>query len=685
MRLPTAAAARAVFVILVVLAAGTAAAATNCVDSTPSRAPDTPAHAPVGAPFLRDVSLPAFPPKSSVQALQSGPAENVGTGRAMSAPNATYPVTFSEQGLPPGMEWFLNVSGGPSANATSKNLTLGLENGTYLYAIPTTELYPTLPNGTFFFTITSGDFHYTPISQPANFTVAGNALFEPVVFAYTYPVTFVEQGLPPGVQLTVSLNGTLSTYGDLGAQFRELNGSYAYSVNPVLDFGPSPSNGTVLVQGGPRIILITFQPVYALVFSESVLPPGTNWSVSLTGSAGSVILVAPTPTASFALTQFSDGTSLVTFYVSDGRYSYTAMASGHSTLTGTRSVDGSKPPSPLALWAGASPSLGLTALEGEVLGVLAVALALGVGTLAWRRRRTSLESPTGSSSAGPSATRGRVRGAPSRTTQWLVVARSQIRHYLRTYRFVGLLAFVAVVSCLWLVLLVASGRGLAQLSFLDSVSEFTADYAATVPLWVILAAGFFGGDALSVDFHSPTGFFTLVLPVERGILLAGRYASALTLTLAVAFGYALFGILGASFIFGPGAIPWGREATSVALIILFALAAVSVAFCFSSVFRSPAAGVLLTVMVLFVAMSTVDGVVQIAGVQPWWSLNWAGGAVGNVLDWQFVAHQAIPVGGGKFIQSWSATATEGAEIMAAYFFAFFGLSLALYRRKESRG
>jgi hypothetical protein len=90
-------------------------------------------------------------------------------------------------------------------------------------------------------------------------------------------------------------------------------------------------------------------------------------------------------------------------------------------------------------------------------------------------------------------------------------------------------------------------------------------------------------------------------------------------------------------------------------------------------------------MVLFVAMSTVDAVVQIAGIQPWWSLNWAGGAIGNVLDWQFEAVQTIPVGGGKSIESWSATALQGAEIMAAYFVGFFALTWVLYDRKESVG
>jgi ABC-type transport system involved in multi-copper enzyme maturation permease subunit len=265
------------------------------------------------------------------------------------------------------------------------------------------------------------------------------------------------------------------------------------------------------------------------------------------------------------------------------------------------------------------------------------------------------------------------------------VAHAQIRHYFRTYRFLGLLALVCLVSAAWLGLLIASGRGLVQLNFLNSMSEFLTDYASTVPLWVILAAAFFGGDALSVDFHSGTGYYTLVLPVNRQVLLAGRYASALFMTLLVVIVYDLFGLLGATYFFGAAALPWGPLSLSLGLTVLFALAAVSAAFCFSALFRTASTGVLLTILILFVAMGTLQDVVQIAGFEPWWSFPYAGGAIANVLDWQFVPQQTIPVGGGQYLQSWGATAVEGAAIMVGYLAFFLFTSIELYERKESRG
>ncbi len=270
-------------------------------------------------------------------------------------------------------------------------------------------------------------------------------------------------------------------------------------------------------------------------------------------------------------------------------------------------------------------------------------------------------------------------------TQWAVIASSQFRNYLRTYRFLGLVAFVGVVAGLWLFFLVEAGTGIVRLSFLNSVSEFLTDYTQSTPLWIILAAAFFGGDALSVDFNTGAGYYTLVLPVERSTLLAGRYASATAVSLIVVLEYTVFGVLGASFAFGRNAIPWGSLGTSLALAVLFTLAVVSVAFSFSALFKAPATGVLVTILVLFVALTTLQNVVQITGYEPWWSLNYAGGAISSALDWAFTPKQVIPVGGGKYLTAWSASPAEGAAIMAAYLVVFLALSIVLYQRKESRG
>jgi ABC-2 type transport system permease protein len=257
--------------------------------------------------------------------------------------------------------------------------------------------------------------------------------------------------------------------------------------------------------------------------------------------------------------------------------------------------------------------------------------------------------------------------------QWRIVTQSQIGHYLRTYRFLGLLGFVAIISGLTLAFELDAGVALVQQEQLHKISEYLSNFLDYTGLWVILAAAFFGGDALSVDFYTGTGYYMLVQPVRRRVLLAGRYAAATAVTLvivAVSYG---FGLIGSAFFFGAPAIPWTEVALSLGIGVLFSLAAVSVAFTFSAFFKAPASGVLVTVLGLYVGFTTLQNVVELSGLEPWWSLTYAGGAMAAILDTDFVHLQSIPVGEDQFFTIWSANVSEGVLIMAAYLALFLVL------------
>jgi len=269
--------------------------------------------------------------------------------------------------------------------------------------------------------------------------------------------------------------------------------------------------------------------------------------------------------------------------------------------------------------------------------------------------------------------------------QFRIVTFHQLGHYLRTNRFFGLLGFVILISALTLAFEVDAGIAAIQVQQLYRSSEYLSNYLANTGLWVILAAAFFGGDALSVDFSTGAGYYILVLPIRRPVLLAGRYAAATIVTLAIVGVYYLFGTAGSIYFFGVHNVPWSVLAESLGLAVIFALAALSVAFCVSAFIRSPAAGVLVTVLALYVGFTTLQAVVELAGIEPWFSLTYAGGAMAAVLDTDFVHYQAIPVGEDQYYTLWSATVSEGLAIMAAYVAVFLPLSAYLYQRKESTG
>lgn len=269
--------------------------------------------------------------------------------------------------------------------------------------------------------------------------------------------------------------------------------------------------------------------------------------------------------------------------------------------------------------------------------------------------------------------------------QWRIVTVKQLRHYLRTYRFYGLLAFVALVSSLTLAFELDAGVASVQFAQLYRSSEYLSNYIVYVGFWIILAAAFFGGDALSVDFATGAGYYMLVLPIKRPVLLAGRYTAATLVTLAIVGVYYAFGAAGAIYFFGAPAIHWALLAESFGVAAVFALAALSVAFCVSAFIRSPAAGVLVTVLLLYVGFTTMQTVIEFAGIEPWFSLPYAGGAIATVLDTDFTHVLTVPIGADQFYTTWYATVAEGLEIMAGYIAVFLPLSAYLYQHQESTG
>ncbi len=269
--------------------------------------------------------------------------------------------------------------------------------------------------------------------------------------------------------------------------------------------------------------------------------------------------------------------------------------------------------------------------------------------------------------------------------QWRIATFHQLGHYFRTNRFYGLLGFVVLLSGLTLAFEFSTGIARVQFTQLYSPSEYLSNYLVDTGLFVVLAAAFFGGDALSVDFSTGAGYYMLVLPIRRPVLLAGRYAAATLVTAAIVGVYYLFGTVGAVYFFGTQRIPWELLVESLGIAVVFSLAALSVAFCVSAFVRSPSAGVLITILALYVGFTTLQATLELAGFEPWFSLSYAGGAMAAVLDTDFIHLQAVPIGEDQYYNIWSATVSEGVAIMAAYVAVFLPLSAVLYQRKESTG
>ncbi|MCL5963929.1 MAG: hypothetical protein M1411_06225 [Candidatus Thermoplasmatota archaeon] len=187
----------------------------------------------------------------------------------------TYSVTFTESGLPTGTTWYVNITGQPSQSSTGTTITVQLPNGTYSYSIAT------------------GNKEYAPSPASGSFTVNGAVVSESITFnLFTYSVTFTESGLPTGTNWSVTLNSTIDNARTKNIIFMVLNGSYNYLVGYVAGYVSSPSHGTITVSGKNITETITWAPgaSYTVTFNETGLPDRTNWSVSVDGYTKSSVI-----------------------------------------------------------------------------------------------------------------------------------------------------------------------------------------------------------------------------------------------------------------------------------------------------------------------------------------------------------------------------------------------------------
>jgi ABC-type transport system involved in multi-copper enzyme maturation permease subunit len=258
--------------------------------------------------------------------------------------------------------------------------------------------------------------------------------------------------------------------------------------------------------------------------------------------------------------------------------------------------------------------------------------------------------------------------------QFRIALLTQFRFYLRTYRFLALLGLTIALGVLGLGLQLHYGPGAA------TPAGYLTNLFGLLALLLIVVAAFLGGDAIAVDFGGANGYFVLVLPVRRRVLLVGRYLAALGASAIVYAAFIAFSVAGAAHFYGVGALPPSLGA-SLALGLLFLVASVAGAFMFSSLFRSPAISMIATVLILFLGLDIAQGILIVTGVEPWFSLLYAGQAISAVLDPNF-AHQATLNAGTLHLVTWTPYPSEGAAIMLGYFALGLALSWLVYERKE---
>jgi ABC-2 type transport system permease protein len=261
----------------------------------------------------------------------------------------------------------------------------------------------------------------------------------------------------------------------------------------------------------------------------------------------------------------------------------------------------------------------------------------------------------------------------------------QLRSYLRTSRFLALVLFVAAVA-----LAVAGIEAYRGSDFVHATSANASDFFGSFLQFlhyvVVVAAALLGGDALAVDLAGGPGYLMLTQPVRRRVLFLGRFVAA---ALAVFAATLVYYAIGAATVFAFfGTVPLDTL-LSIAAAGLFGLAALAIAFFFSSFFRTPAVGIVAAFLILLLAFPVLTLVGTFGGFEPWFSLDWGATVVTVILSSGFVHEQIVHVrprdGVAITLYTFQPYFWEGLAIMAGYFAVFFGLTTAVYASREVKG
>ncbi len=260
-----------------------------------------------------------------------------------------------------------------------------------------------------------------------------------------------------------------------------------------------------------------------------------------------------------------------------------------------------------------------------------------------------------------------------------IITKYNFLNYFRARRFYVMLAIVVMISGLFSAL-VAYYRPL-QLTGFSALAFYQGGWGSFATFVVILSTAFFGGDAISGEFQNRTGYFLVPNPIRRSAIYVGKWLAALAASTIIIGVFALIMIANGLYYF-PKSLPW-EFVESLFFAWIYLVAALSLAFAFSSLFKSSAISILMSVILLLFVFSFLDLIVSyVAGVEPWFSITYGAGIIPNVLRVPFPPHIEPLPAGAFVINSFNATIPEGLGILVAYFVVFALLGLWLFERKE---
>ena len=275
---------------------------------------------------------------------------------------------------------------------------------------------------------------------------------------------------------------------------------------------------------------------------------------------------------------------------------------------------------------------------------------------------------------------------PDSIYQITKLTRYQLREYLRSRRFIALVAIVLAIGAI-LTLVVHRFQG----SIISTnIAFYGTFWGGGVGVVIVLAAVFFGGDAIAGEFQNKTGYFLMGLPLRRATVYVGKFIAALLASIAMILLFLAILLANGAYYFGTGALPW-QLPVSLVLAIVYLSAVLGATFFFSSLFKTSAYGFVLTAILFLFGFTLLEDLITgLVKIEPWMIISYASSTIGSVfaanVNWGItgtVTTTTMMIGRGTVTSTtYTAGVAEGIVIMLAYLVITALAGLWLFGREE---
>jgi ABC-2 type transport system permease protein len=211
--------------------------------------------------------------------------------------------------------------------------------------------------------------------------------------------------------------------------------------------------------------------------------------------------------------------------------------------------------------------------------------------------------------------------------------------------------------------------------------DFNSLFLSFASILIIIAATFFGSDAIVGEFQNRTGYLVFPTPLKRWVLFFGKFTASITagLIVTVLF-YAGVALLSFTTIGGVD----DDFALSLAFAVGFLIAATAVAYLISSVLKGSTGATVLTFLMFIIILPIIDSVSQFTGTKIDASLTFASGITGYIVLDPYPVDTSTEQFGFTFYafypDPWIA-----AVVFLAYSVICIAISLLLFYRKQLSG